>query len=301
MLLVHVDEGREQARSYPPLAAVQLSLLTHEAITGDWEPAIPLAGVCTLLYLGADLLDNLADDELPPRWAPWGPQQASLAAATFLAVLVPMALARMPSDDGMHWSFVGMFAEGMLEMSAGQRADLTEPGEPGPRTRREMVERKSGTEMSVFARAGAVLADANRQEAEAYAAFGLSLGSAAQVASDVHDLFHPEGSRDLLNERITLPVAHALARLSGRDLAQFRALLASARRSVSVHADVREALMATRSIVYSSVVVEAYLARARRSLARARPREPAASALLGMVEALSLFRADGLAAFGRSG
>lgn len=70
LLRLHVEVSREQAEVYPERPAVQLPLLVHAAIAGDERPALPIAGACTLLYLGADLFDNVIDHELPPAGTP---------------------------------------------------------------------------------------------------------------------------------------------------------------------------------------------------------------------------------------
>jgi hypothetical protein len=84
LLLVHLDVGREQAQVYPGLPAIELPLLVHAAITGDEGPALPVAGACTLLYLGADPFDNLIDHDLSKGWESREAGEANLAAATLL-------------------------------------------------------------------------------------------------------------------------------------------------------------------------------------------------------------------------
>src|SRR3712207_9574578 len=79
LLRIHVGVGRERAEVYPELPAIQLPLLVHAAITGDEGPALPVAGACTLLYLGADLFDNLIDHELPSSWDGRDPAEGNLA------------------------------------------------------------------------------------------------------------------------------------------------------------------------------------------------------------------------------
>ncbi|HUS14627.1 MAG TPA: hypothetical protein VM536_06365, partial [Chloroflexia bacterium] len=105
LLRVHVDEGRAQLGQYPLLPAVQVPLLVYAALTGAEEPALPVAGACTLVYLGADLFDNLADGELPASWAPWGTGQASLAATMLMAPLLGLALRRLTDVPAeRHWA-----------------------------------------------------------------------------------------------------------------------------------------------------------------------------------------------------
>ncbi|HKH36813.1 MAG TPA: hypothetical protein VKA82_06540, partial [Rubrobacter sp.] len=68
LLQVHSGLGKEWAEAWPEMSSIQLPLLVHTAVAGDERPALPVAAACTLLYLGADLLDSILDHELPPSW-----------------------------------------------------------------------------------------------------------------------------------------------------------------------------------------------------------------------------------------
>ena len=50
----------------PPF--VHLPLLVYAALRGDHRPAIPLAVATTLLFLGLDIIDDLAYGDLTPEW-----------------------------------------------------------------------------------------------------------------------------------------------------------------------------------------------------------------------------------------
>src|SRR5215212_7640873 len=194
LLRVHLDTGRDEATGYPELPAIQLPLLVHAAIRGDERPALPLAGACTLLYLGADLLDNLIDDELSIDWHDRDPAEASLAATTLLAALPQLALARLREQgtpSARLWELSHLFAETLLTMSAGEHEDVrfTDRDDVGVKTCRNMVERKSGSEFGLFARAGALLATEDPAIVEKYTAFGLCLGTARQICTDVWDIW----------------------------------------------------------------------------------------------------------------
>src|SRR5215218_4046152 len=184
LLRVHVGVGREQAEVYPELPAIQLPLLVHAAITGDERPALPLASACTLLYLGADLFDNVADRELAEHWRTHDPTEANLAAATLLATLPQLSVAQLQErgvPPARLWALAHLFAETLLTMSAGQHEDLLFSQTDVDVTLKDcrgMIERKSGSEFALFAKAGAVLASADPCVTESYGAFGLCLGTA---------------------------------------------------------------------------------------------------------------------------
>ena len=249
LLRVHLDVGRERAEIYPELPAIQLPLLVHAAISGDESPALPVAGACTLLYLGADLFDNVIDDELPPSWRARDPAEASLAAATLLAAIPQLAFARLRERRTSRlWELTHLFAEALLTMSAGEHEELIEK----------------------------------------CAAFGLCLGTASQICSDVGDIWGEEISRDLLNGRRTLPVVHALYTLRGESRERLQELLEAARESGEYHDEVRSLLAAAGSIPYTALIVEVYRQRARSDLAAASPREPAGRALKTLLDGASL-------------
>lgn len=293
LLRVHVGVGREQAEGYPGLPAIQLPLLVHAAITGEERPALPVAGACTLLYLGADLFDNSIDRELPSSWHARDPAEANLAATTLLAALPQLAVTRLRergTPPARLWSLAHLFAETLLTMSAGEHEDLlfTKWRAVEPEMCRAMVERKSGSEFALFAKAGAILATEDPAVIEAYSAFGLSLGTAGQICSDVGDIWGGRISRDLLNGKMTLPVVHALSTLRGESRERLQELLGASRKSAGCHDEVRALLAEAGSMHYTALVVEVYRQRASNHLALASPREPAGRTLRMLLDGASL-------------
>jgi geranylgeranyl pyrophosphate synthase len=293
LLQLHLGIGRKQAESYPELPAIQLPLLVHAAITGDETPAIPAAGACTLLYLGADLFDNLIDDELPPSWHTRDPAEANLAATTLLAALPQLSVARLREHAtplARLWALANLFAETLLEMSAGEHEDLLfrEREDVRPEMCRAMVERKSGSEFALFTAAGAILATEGPAVIDNYAAFGLCLGTAGQICSDVGDIWGEGISQDLLNGERTLPIVHALYALRGTSRERLQELLVTARESAECHDEVRALLTAAGSIHYTTLVAEIYLQGARNHLAATSPREPAGQVLRMLLDRTSL-------------
>jgi geranylgeranyl pyrophosphate synthase len=296
LLQVHLSVGREEATAYPEMPAIQLPLLVHAAITGDEDPALPVAGACTLLYLGADLFDNIIDNELPPSWDTWDPTEAHLAATTLLAAGPQLSISRLQGQGtpvARLWALSRSFAEALVTMSAGEHEDLlfTDRGNVGPEMCRTLAERKSGSELALFARAGAILATEDVELIEKYAAFGLCLGAARQICTDVLDIWKGENSPDLRNGKRTLPIVHALSTLRGESRERLQDLLRGAREGAECHNEVRKLLLAAGSVHYTTLVVEIYCQRARKHLATASPRGPAGQALHMLLDGSSLLTA----------
>jgi geranylgeranyl diphosphate synthase type I len=293
LLQEHLRADRELAEVRPEMSAVQLPLLVHEAIIGDDRPALPVAGACTLLYLGADLFDSMLDQELPPSWHARGLAEANLAAATLLAALPQLSIARLREQGtppAKLWALAHLFADTLLTMSAGQYEDLLFPNleSVSLEDSRAMVERKSGSASALLARAGAVLATEDPFTIEAYAAFGSCYGVAKQLINDVWDIWGEGASRDLLNGKRTLPIVYALSTLRGEQRERLQKLLAAACESAEHHDEVRALLAATGSVRYTDLIVLLYQQRARNHLAVASPQEPARKELLMLLDRASL-------------
>jgi geranylgeranyl diphosphate synthase, type I len=293
LLQVHLTVARERAEGWPEMSAIQLPLLVHAAIARDERLALPVAAACTLLYLGADLFDSVHDHELPSSWRARGSAEASLAAATLLTALPQLSIARL-LEQGMPparlWVLARLFADTLLTMSAGQHEDLLFPEleNVSLEDSRAMVERKSGSESALFARAGAVLATEDPFTIEAYAAFGSCFGIAKQLITDVWDIWSKDSSQDLLNGKRTLPIVHALSMLRGEQRERLRKLLAAARESAEHHDEVRALLASAGSVRYTALIVWLYQQQARNHLAAASPQEPAGRELQMLLDRASL-------------
>jgi geranylgeranyl pyrophosphate synthase len=187
-------------------------------------------------------------------------------------------------------ALANLLAETLLDMSAGEHEDLLfrEREDVRPEMCRAMVERKSGSEFALFTTAGAILATEDSAVIEDYAAFGLCLGSASQICSDIEDIWGEGISQDLLNGERTLPIVHALYTLRGASRERLQELLVAARESADYHDEVRTLLAGAGSIHYTTMVAEIYLQRARNHLAAASPREPAGEVLRMLLDGTSL-------------
>jgi geranylgeranyl diphosphate synthase, type I len=295
LLQIHLRVGKERAEAWPEMSSIQLPLLVHAAITGDERPALPVAGACTLLYLGADLFDSILDDELPPSWHARDSSEASLAATTLLGALPQLSIARLQQQGtppATLWSLAHLFADTGLTMGAGQYEDLlfSSPSleNLSVENSRAMAEHKSGAEYALFATAGAVLATEDPSTIEAYAAFGSCFGIAQQLINDAQDIWGDKCGQDLLNGKRTLPIVHALSTLRGQQRERLQKLLAAARESAEHHDGVRALLAAAGSLRYTALIVWLYQQQARSHLALASPQEPAGRELYTLLDRASL-------------
>jgi len=293
LLQIHLSVGKERAEAWPEMSSVQLPLLVHAAITGDERPALPVAGACTLLYLGADLFDSILDHELPPSWQARDPSEAGLAATTLLGALPQLSIARLQergTTPARLWTLAHLFADYGLRMGAGQYEDLLFPSleNVSIEDSRAMAEHKSGAEYALFATAGATLATEDRSKIEAYAAFGSCFGMAQQLINDAQDIWGHKRGQDLSNGKRTLPVVHALSTLRGERRERLQKLLAAARESREHHDEVREHLAEAGSLRYTALIVWLYQQQARSHLASASPREPTTRELYKLLDQASI-------------
>ena len=293
LLQTHLGVGKERADDWPQMSSVQLPLLVHAAITGDERPALPVAGACTLLYLGADLFDSILDHELPPSWQGRDSSQASLAATTLLGALPQLSIARLREQGTPPeklWTLAHLFADYGLTMGAGQYEDLLFPTlkNVSVEDSRAMAEHKSGAEYALFATAGASLATEDHSTIEAYAAFGSCFGIAQQLINDAQDIWGHKRGHDLSNGKLTFPVVHALSTLRGEERERLQNLLAAARGSREHHDGVRDLLAEAGSLRYTALIVWLYQQQARGHLDSASPREPAARDLYSLLDQASI-------------
>jgi geranylgeranyl diphosphate synthase, type I len=293
LLQIHLSVGRDRAEAWPQMSSIQLPLLVHAAITGEEKPAIPVAGACTLLYLGADLFDSILDLELPPLWQARDLSQASLAATTLLGALPQLSIARLQEQKTPPeklWKLAHLFADYGLTMGAGQYEDLRFPGleSVSIEDSRAMAEHKSGAEYALFATAGATLATEDPSTIEAYATFGSCFGTAQQLMNDAQDIWGHKRGQDLSNGKRTLPIIHALSTLRGERRERLHMLLAASRESAEHHDGVRALLAEAGSLRYTALIVWLYHQQARSHLSSASPREPAGRELYKLLDQASI-------------
>jgi geranylgeranyl pyrophosphate synthase len=286
---------RQQAAEDEMCLFAQTPLLVYAGCGGDPAATVPLAAATTLLFLGIDILDDLADGDLPDHWQGYRPSEINLAAATLLAALPQLIIAELEAPASRLAAMQRTLAQGLLRMSAGQQQDLALAGSPvvSPQEVEELAAAKSGAEIAMFGAMAAQFAGAAPEMVNAYEEFGRALGTGGQLASDCHDLFQASHSKDLANGTRTLPIALYLNRLPEAERTGFLTLLEQARGDGAAQDAVRTRLRPSGVLRLCAFIVELHCQRALRVLERAAPREPAATALKGLVDGISFFPQKG--------
>jgi geranylgeranyl pyrophosphate synthase len=291
---------RAQANAWNPPARrhqanlphfIYLPLFVHAGLCGDDRPAIPLAAATSLLFLGVDIFDDVADGDCRVCWDAHGETEMNLAAATLLCSIPQLIIADLPVPSDRRCAMQRTVAEGLLRMSAGQQGDLSFVDAQTVEVDDLIasVVSKSGEEVGMFAQLAAELAEATPAQHDAYTAFGRAIGTAGQLASDCYELFHEATARDLVHGARTLPIALHLERLAGRDRTNFLSLLDRARYDGDSRTAVRDTLRATGVLRLCAFVVETYCLAARRALKQAAPRAPAFEGLRMMIDGITFF------------
>jgi geranylgeranyl pyrophosphate synthase len=203
------------------------------------------AAACTLLWAGADLMDDAADGDLPPVWRGTPSSRIGLVAANLLATLPHLVAAELDGDlreRGMRLARFGeLVSRTLFEMSQGQFADLESARCVHSREDyARLLRLKTGSEIGLFAAAPALLAGQDACAVERWHSFGVAYGCMAQLFTDVASTFAEPPEGDLLRGKRTLPVLYALERLSGDERTAFRRDLETA--STGNHGAARRAI-----------------------------------------------------------
>jgi hypothetical protein len=267
-----LENGLRELRAARPspgwLTPVHLPLLVHGALAGDDEPAVPLTVAVSLLQLGIDLLDHIADGEVDACWSGQPLAVVQLASVGFLCAVPQVALAEVPAPPAIRARLHRELATGLFEVGAGQQRELA-PGGDGPPSVADVragVAGKTGACRALFARLAAVLAGASVPETEGYARLAFHLGNALQWRSDLDDLLS-DNSRDLAAGTTTLPLALWLSSLRGEERARAWELLRRAREEAGARRQVRQAWIDSDRLRWCLLLIDGELSCARSVLA----------------------------------
>ncbi len=269
-LLVKAVSGLEGqvANDKVLLPFVHLPLAIYAAVRNETSPARPLAVATTLLFLGIDILDDIADADLPPHWEGVPESEVQLVAATFLSSLPQLAISRMNILPLAKTYMLACLSEGLLRMGGGQLHDLRGAGRDHmrPEDVEESVAHKSGEEGALIAMLAAFMAGVSEETAQKYGDFGRALAAGGQIATDCYDIFQAEHSKDIANGTRSLPIALHLNRLEGRDRKAFLHLLEQAKENASACELIRRDLRAKGILRLCAFIVEMYCQKAREAL-----------------------------------
>jgi hypothetical protein len=245
-----VAENLLAGRYYP---SAELARLSYESHTGRFDEPIALLCAAFAAFFGAvDLVDCVEDHELPDE--PWQEVGWEVALNTgvsciFLAGRLIARLSELGVPDATVLRLQNLVAEQGWSLALGQTRDLA---------RRDMDEAavlrtyqgKTGSSVALYVKAGAVLAGATDDQADAWQRLGERLGVLIQLHNDYYDVFAGERSFDIENGSHTLPLVHLLNAETGKACRGLHAAFAGRGREPWVTPMVREALDAAGTAAY---------------------------------------------------
>lgn len=180
--------------------------------------AVLSAALSTLVWSGADLLDDGADEDLCDRWAGNSPHQIALVATNLLSTLPHTLLGRQAGFGPDAATYSQALARTLFTMSEGQWADL---GSPATVTNLDeymaVIRRKSGAEFALFASTPALLAGLDQTVSTAWMGFGMAYGVMLQAFGDALSTQREGEGNDLLGGKRSLSVLHLLTEKSGAE------------------------------------------------------------------------------------
>lgn len=302
---LHAALWSRQIADGDPALFVRMPLAIGEGLTGLTLPFIPIAGAAHLLFLGIDLLDNVADRELDPIWASrygtHAPDVATLAACTLITCAPPLLLSQCGIAAELRASIGHTIAENLWTSAKGQMAELGLDIKvcTGAEAEAASAAKNSG-HVRVLAWLPILAArehvDVPQAQAEALVQAAVHAAAAAQLSSDLAEIFTCDPSRDIAACRATPPLARAVGTLRDRDpvhYARLLDLLGGGVNSASgaALAEIRSLVEATGALRAGVLRVAVHVAAARRSTEEAQLRNP--DKLMHMLQEMSAL--EGLA------
>ncbi|MEU8570876.1 polyprenyl synthetase family protein [Streptomyces pathocidini] len=226
-----------------------LPLLTHATLTGDPDPAIPIAGVHALWWRAANAFDDVADSGTGTGAGPgtrlYGlPVGAVLMASLECGYGLPLrALAELPVPAGLRERLTADFLGAWTATNDGQIKDiLHDPTTVGRDDVLATYRRKSGSAYAMACGMAARLSGAEEERVAVWRRFGETLGLLAQFNNDHEDLATGRGE-DLRNRTATYLLVHALDSLPGPRRERALTLLGEAGRSPDARRELTRAIL----------------------------------------------------------
>lgn len=283
---IHIQANRLHRRENH--VSFRIPLLVYSALRGDEHPALDLAAATLLLYMGTDLLDDLADGDMAPEWAGTNIAQVQLIAIGLFATIPQWILTQIDTAPEIVVALQRVVSLASARMAAGQLSDIgtrdNTEAEPDLQSTWRSIEEKSGAAIALLAEAGALLAGAP-EAVPGYAAFGQALGSSFCLMEDCRNLMDGPDSTDLMNGTRSYPIVLHLSGIRGEEARRrFAELLRGARQDSSLRQEVLARMSAAGTFRVAGLVIDSCRRRGMQTLDELNPLEPAGSALRRFLE-----------------
>lgn len=213
-------EGETRKQGFAPCIDFPYQLAC--GLGGERLKAEAVSVLCTLVFLGCDLLDDFHDNDLPQDEDTYSAPQVTLASSVFLTVLPTLAAsALLPAS--LQMEACRLIAETLAIMAAGQSRDVQSRfnADLSVEEIEANIRDKSGEEMALFCRLATLVSD--KSKCKTAVEFGRQMAMALQMATDLADLFS-RMSKDLKEGTFTIPLALHVLRLTTKEKSSFMRL-----------------------------------------------------------------------------
>ncbi len=207
-----------------------LCLFACEALSGDYQEALPAAAAVELVHNFSLIHDDIQDDDRlrrnrPTVWAVWGKPQA-INAGTAMRVLASASMMRLSKLGVTAEKLLAglcLLDESCLRLIEGQYLDISfeQRLDIGVAEYLKMAQGKTSALISCSLELGASLATQDDQTILAFRDSGVNLGLAFQIRDDLlgvwgnkDKLGKPIGS-DILRKKKSYPIVYALEKATG--------------------------------------------------------------------------------------
>ena len=240
-----------------------LPLIVCQAVSGNYERALPVAAALQLLRVAADVFDDIEDaDSSESLSAKYGPAVATNAATTLL-ILAERAITRLKKrgiPDKLVVLVTDVINSYYTTACAGQHLDLTLTADTAAREDEylKVASMKSATTAKCACHTGALLANAAQNIIDKFAKFGHNLGMASQIANDIRGI--TLGS-DIIKKKMTLPLIYVFAQADDKTRSQLNRIFYN-RARIDDPTPVKDLLFRAGAIHYTTVRMMSYKQRA---------------------------------------
>mgnify|MGYP001258565636 CR=1 FL=1 len=257
------------------LSSTHSLVVAYYGETGKWKPAVPIAGVCSMIWAGAHCFDDLNDGDLSTQWeSGHASADVLVISSTFATILTQEWLRTIRMTAKRYRKVQGIISQGLLNLLGGQLEDLHATGDYEVSFESVEASVMRREPWGFFMRLGAEFAGATPEVVDAYGVYGDYLGLSNSLTKDYHELYYDPRSRDLKNGTCTLYLALCLAQMSPEEKLGLIETLHLARKDKKVRLSIVEKLRQGRFVLQFNSVLKQYRAKAIGALDIAQPPDP---------------------------
>lgn len=230
------------------------------------------AAMIELLHTATLMHDDVVDEAYERRGAfsinaLWRSKIAVLAGDFLLSKGLLIAV------ENNEYELLKHISKAVQEMSEGElmQIDQSRKMNVDEETYFEIIRKKTATLIAACAVTGAQAAGATSEQQEKMYRFGESLGLAFQIKDDIFDyeaknlIGKPTGN-DIKEHKLTLPLIHALSKVSPKEQTRIRALMRKSKHSQKAVEEVIQFTIENGGIDYATEIMNQYANRAHELL-----------------------------------